>query len=125
VNGQLGQLLAVETDASNLQSVDEPTVVHAHWAKGSVDADNPHPTVLTLLFLTTAELIKLRLHNGFISLAQSVPTNVEETLRTLEELTKTGLANLTTLYAGHGDSFDVPLPCPFLGGGGGSGVGEI
>src|SRR5688572_7579226 len=58
VDRQLGELLAIQTDAGLLQAVDELRVAESPHARRGVDADDPQPPELPLLLPAVASAVR-------------------------------------------------------------------
>src|SRR5919201_440591 len=65
-DGDVGQNLAVELDAGQLQSVDEGAVAQAVLAGGGVDANDPQPAEVALAVAPVAVRVGVGLHDRFL-----------------------------------------------------------
>src|SRR3954451_17031799 len=65
-HGDVGQDLAVQLDAGQLQTMDERAVGHALGARGRVDARDPQTAEVTLAVATIAVRVRVRLHHRFL-----------------------------------------------------------
>src|SRR6478736_2373207 len=65
-DGDVGQHLAVELDAGQLEPVDEHAVAHAVLAGGRVDADDPQAAEVALAVAAVAVGVGVGLHDRFL-----------------------------------------------------------
>src|SRR5690349_22395450 len=65
-HGDVGQHLAVQLDARQLQAVDERRVRHALGTRGGVDAGDPEAAEVTLAVAAIAVRVRVRLHHRFL-----------------------------------------------------------
>jgi len=101
VSGNVGEDLAIEAIAGELEAVDEGRVAHAIVAAGSVDADDPEGAVLTLLLFTTGVGELESALDGFLSSLVELGLGEEVTTRALEDLFAAIVAFCTPFYTGH------------------------
>src|SRR4051794_41400775 len=65
-HGDVGQDLAVEVDAGELQAMDEGAVAQAVLARGGVDADDPQAAEVALAVAAVAVGVGIGLHDRFL-----------------------------------------------------------
>src|SRR3712207_6433075 len=65
-HGDVGQDLAVQLDAGELQAVHERAVGHALEARGGVDAGDPQAAEVALAVAAVPVRVGVRLHQGFL-----------------------------------------------------------
>src|SRR4051812_44506050 len=83
-DGDVGQHLAVELDAGELQAVDERAVAHAVLARGGVDADDPQAPEVALAVAAVAVRVGVGLHDRFLGPLVVRVGLAAEALRALE-----------------------------------------
>src|ERR1700733_1611515 len=104
VGGDIGEDLAVELIAGELEAVDEGRVAHAVDAAGCVDADDPESAELALLLFTAGVGELKSALDGFLSGLVELGFGEEVTTRALEDLFAAIVAFCTPFYTGHVDS---------------------
>src|SRR3954453_19866269 len=104
-HGDVGQHLAVELAAGQLEAVHEGAVAHALLAGGGVDALDPQPAEVALAVAAVAVGVRIRLHHRFLGAAVGGVRLPAEALRALERLAALLLGVDRALDAGH-----RPLP---------------
>src|SRR3954451_25067170 len=85
-HGDVGQNLAVQLDARQLQAVDERAVGHALGARGGVDAGDPEAAEVTLAVATVAVRVRVRLEHRFLGAPVGGVRLPAEALRPLQDL---------------------------------------
>ena len=86
MDGEIGEDLAVDFDASLVQAVDEAAIGQAMLANGSVDALYPQSAEITLAILAVAISILQRLLDCLLCDADGVLTTAVETLCGFQDL---------------------------------------
>ena len=101
MDGEVGEDLAVDFDASLVQAVDEAAVGQAEFADGSVDTLDPQSAEIALLNLAVAISLLAGLFDGLARDADGVLAAAVETLGLLEYLVVLGAGSYATFYACH------------------------
>src|SRR3954469_10284746 len=104
-HGDVGQHLAVQLDARQLQAVDERRVRHALGARGGVDARDPEAAEVALAVAAVAVRVGVRLHDRFLGALVGGVRLAAEALCALEHLAALLAGVHGALDAGH-----RPLP---------------
>src|SRR3954452_18930416 len=104
-HGDVGQHLAVQLDARQLQAVDERRVRHALGARGGVDARDPEAAEVPLAVAAVAVRVGVRLHDRFLGALVGGVRLAAEALRPLQDLAALLAGVHGALDAGH-----RPLP---------------
>src|ERR671923_581835 len=109
-DGDVGQDLAVEVDAGELEAVDERAVAHAVLPRGGVDADDPQAAEVALAIAPVAIGVGVGLHDRLLGALVVRVRLAAEALRPLERR--------ATLLAGVDGALDPrhlePAPSSFL-----------
>src|SRR5260363_11155 len=103
-DGKLSEHLAVDLDASVLQTVDETVVGHALGTGSSIDALDPQRAEVALLSTTVTERISGRMEGLLLGLAVQARALTTVTGGLIEDLTTLLLGIHRTLHACHSDS---------------------
>src|SRR5271168_4946643 len=101
VCGNVGEDLAIERIAGELEAVDEGRVAHAVDAAGRVDTDDPEGAILALLLLAAGVGELERPLDGLLSGLVELGFSEEVTTRALEDLFAAVVAFCTPFYTGH------------------------
>jgi hypothetical protein len=79
MDSHLAQLLPVQGHTCKVESMDEPTVVQVMLHQRSTDSGDPERTILTLLFLATAEGVRAGIKDRSGCLAACIISCAKET----------------------------------------------
>ena len=90
VEGEVGEDLAVHLDTSLRQLVDELAVVHAVFAHGSVDTDNPQAAEFAFLVSSVAISVGLTLFVRVLRHSPDVLSRAELTFGLLQDFLSSG-----------------------------------
>jgi len=103
VGGDVGEDLAIEGVAGELETVDEGRVAHAVEAAGGVDTDDPESAILALLLLTAGVGEHESALDGLLCCLIELGFREEVTTRALQDLFAAVVTLSTPFYTGHGD----------------------
>ena len=101
VGGDVGEDLAIEAVAGQLEAVDEGRVAHAVQLAGGVDADDPEGAELALLLLAAGVGEHESALDGLLGCLIELGFGEEVTTRALEDLFAAVVAFCTPFYTGH------------------------
>src|ERR1700687_845210 len=100
-NRQVGEHLAVDVDARQLQPVHELVVGHALAARGSVDPGDPELAHVPRAGRTVAIGVLERVEHGLVRRPEQRPVRHTEALGQVEDLLVTLARRNASLYEGH------------------------
>src|ERR1700761_3093427 len=101
MDGEFGQDLSVEFDASQLEAVNELRIADAVELGGGADADNPKRAKLALLLLAADVCEFETALNSFLSCLIKLGFGKEGAAVSLDDFLAAFVALCATFYAGH------------------------